>query len=171
MENKDSFFNFKYIQGGVLNSQDTNKFLTEDPCLEIRVVLLWCNWDMVWSQQRLRLLDRFKKLLNDWEDYEKIILEFENKCNIMDEDFELFTKFMNEDLRSSPLSLFQLQEGLAALNEDYSDALNKCFGLRHTFGEIEKKTRFLIAEVERVGLFETIVLHRHYYRGILFASR
>jgi len=118
---------------------------------------------MVWSQQRLKLFDRFRRLLGEWEDYEKVISEFHDKCNLMDDDFELFTRFVSEDLQSkSPLTPFHLQEGLAALNEDYFEVLSKFLNSKQIFIEIEKKTRFLIAEVERTGSFEIITLCYHH---------
>jgi hypothetical protein len=111
---------------------------------------------MVWCQQRLKILERFKKLINDWEEYDNNISSLMSACKILDEDLGLLKNYMGDEIcTGGPFSHIQLQDGLCALQEDFCGLFAQFLSAKHFFADIEKKSRFLIAEVERTGDFSS----------------
>jgi len=107
---------------------------------------------MAWGQQRAKYLDRFKRILLDWKEHERLLSDLLEVFASIAEDLELFQSLLHDGMsRDIPFSLFQLHEALSGLYVDQCESKRKIAELRIVSLDIEKKSRFLMAELERTG--------------------
>lgn len=101
---------------------------------------------MVWSQQQLRYSTRLGGILQEWLELSNNIISLRELHTGLIDDLSLILdsreSFITEDLCIS----------VACIQNSMNTVVNKVAKYKKSLGEIFKRTRFLLAEMDRIGI-------------------